>query len=164
MRWSEGRSGSTEIRNIVGQQNLNDLVDGPCELIASPITIAEYTSVLHDFVRTDKPWGAYFTEEAAEDCLRKFMGFLSDGSIAIKPLGRRAYEVGLAYVTYISRLGRRMRGWDAIHLYEACRWAREVDQQVSVATSDPDFRKVISVAPEFGRYVEPLDITQPLGT
>jgi hypothetical protein len=76
-----------------------------------------------------------------------------------RPLGRRTFEMGMAYVGMVSAHGRRMRGWDAIHLYEACRWAREAGEKVTLATSDKDFGKTIDLFPEFGNFVDILDTT-----
>ena len=67
--------------------------------------------------------------------------------------------MGMAYVTMVSGQGRRMRGWDAIHLDEAARWARDVGEKVTVATSDDDLEKAIGLFPEFGTYLAVLDVT-----
>ena len=89
---------------------------------------------------------------------QQFMKWLADECIRIRPLGRRAFEIGMAYVTSTCPDGAGMRGWDAIHLYEACRWAREA-REVTIATSDNDFAKAIKLFPEFGNYVDILDTT-----
>lgn len=157
MRWACATSGSSEPRDHRGQIALERLLTGPDELCGSPITVAEYTSVLYDHVRSQEAWAAYFEAEDAERCMNQFMGWLADGTVAIRSLGRRAFEMGMAYVGTVSAHGIRMRGWDAIHLYEACRWARESGTQVVLATSDSDFRKTIDLFPEFGRFVRVLD-------
>jgi hypothetical protein len=85
--------------------------------------------------------------------------WLADETVNIRPLGRRAFEMGMAYVGMVAAQGRRMRGSDAIHLYEACRWARECGAEIVLATSDRDFQKTITLFPEFGQLVRVLDTT-----
>ena len=159
MRWALATGGSPEDRDLRGCQALEELISGPQQLSGSPITIAEFTSVLHDAVRSEKPWASFFEASDADRCTEQFMKWLADECIRIRPLGRRAFEIGMAYVTSTSRMGRGIRGWDAIHLYEACRWAREAGEKVTIATSDDDFAKAIKLFPEFGNYVDILDTT-----
>lgn len=159
MRWACSTSGSPEARDHRGQASLEALIAGPGILCGSPITVAEYSSVLHDLARSHQAWAAYFEAEDADRSMKQFMQWLSDGTFAIRSLGRRAFEMGMAYVGTVSAQGRRMRGWDAIHLYEACRWARESGTQVVLATSDNDFEKTINLFPEFGQFVRILDTT-----
>jgi len=159
MRWACAASGSTDVRNQRGQDALDRLLAGPQEVCGSPITVAEYTSKIYDHVRTNEPWGAYFGSEDADRCVKQFMQWLSDETLTIRPLGRRAFEMGMAYVSAVAARGRRMRGWDAIHLYEACRWAREIGEQVVLATSDADFQKTVNLFPEFGAFVRICDTT-----
>lgn len=159
MRWSAAVSGSPFERDERGRVAFEALLDGDDFLGGSPITVAEYTSVLHDCVRSDEEWAAYFEAEHAEACMRQFMKWLADGDITIRPLGRTAFEMGMAYVAMVSAHGRKMRGWDAIHLYEACRWARDSQETVKIATSDSDFAKTIKLFPEFGDHVDVLDVT-----
>ena len=160
MRWACGASGSTVRRDLDACQHLEELLAGTGEVKGSPITIAEFTSVLYDHVRTNDEWGAFFGAEHADACMKQLMEWLSDGSIVISPLGRRAFEMGMAYVGSAAALGRRMRGWDAIHLYEACRWSREVGHIVNIATTDSDFEKTLSLFPEFGRFIQVINTTK----
>lgn len=159
MRWAAAVSGSPKDRDKRGQRKIESLIAGNDKLAGSPITVAEYTSVLYDFVRSQEEWASFFDASDADACTEQFMKWLADGSIAIRPLGRRAFEMGMAYVGMVAKQGRKMRGWDAIHLYEACRWAREVEQKVVLATSDKDFAKMIALFPEFGEYVDVVDVT-----
>jgi hypothetical protein len=160
MRWACATSGSIAERDQCGQGVLDALLNGSETLCGSPITVAEYTSVIYDHVRTNEPWGAYFESEDADRCMKQFMQWLADQTLTIRPLGRRAFEMGMAYVASVSARGRRMRGWDAIHLYEACRWSREAGEQVVLATSDRDFQKTVNLFPEFGAFVRILDTTE----
>jgi hypothetical protein len=163
MRWACATSGSPDPRDARGHATLDALIAGPGELCGSPITVAEYTSVLYDYVRTNAEWGAYFEAADADRCMKTFMEWLATDTLKIRPLGHRAFEMGMAYVGAVAAQGRRMRGWDAMHLYEACRWARETEAQVVLATSDSDFQKVIGIYPEFGRFVRVLDTTAEQG-
>jgi hypothetical protein len=115
--------------------------------------------VLYDHVRSDESWASYFEAIDADRCIKQFMEWLADDTITIRPLGRRAFEMGMAYAGAVAAQGRRMRGWDAIHLYEACRWARETGEQVVLATSDHDFQKAVNLFPEFGNFVRILNTT-----
>lgn len=115
--------------------------------------------MLYDYVRTDKDWGSYFGPEDADACTEQFMQWLADGTLTIRPLDRRAFEMGMAYVEMAATRNRRMRGWDAIHLYEAARWSRDAEQKVTIATSDGDFAKMIELFPEFGAHLDVLDVT-----
>jgi predicted nucleic acid-binding protein len=159
MRWACAAAGSPDVRDQSGKETLETLLHGPDRVCGSPITVAEFTSVLHDHVRTNEAWGAYFDAGDADQCMKQFMGWLANDTVAIRGLGRRAFEMGMAYVAMVARKGRRIRGWDAIHLYEACRWAREAGSQVVLATSDDDFQKTIELFPEFGRFVRVLNTT-----
>lgn len=159
MRWASAAAGSPAAREQRGRKALEALISGPAELCASPVTVAEYTSTLYDAVRAQEEWAAHFQAEDADRGMEQFMQWLADGAIHIRPLGTRAFEIGLAYVNDLSREGRRMRGWDAIHLYEACRWARELGVQVGLATSDSDFSKVLAQRPAFAAYIEVIDTT-----
>jgi hypothetical protein len=159
MRWACAASGSTDARDHRGKLVLDGLLAGSQEVCGSPITVAEYTSVIYDHVRTSEAWGEYFESEDADRCVKEFMRWLADERLTIRPLGRRAFEMGMAYVSSVAARGRRMRGWDAIHLYEACRWARETGEQVVIATSDSDFQKTVNLFPEFGTFVSILDTT-----
>jgi hypothetical protein len=159
MRWACASAGSGDARDQAGKATLEKLLRGPDRVCGSPITVAEFTSVLHDHVRTNEVWGDYFDADDADQCMKQFMGWLANDKVAIRELGRRAFEMGMAYVAMVAGQGRRMRGWDAIHLYEACRWAREAGEQVVLASSDGDFQKTIDLFPEFGRFVRVLDTT-----
>lgn len=159
MRWASAVAGSPDAREQRGRKAFEALIEGPAHLCASPITVAEYTSTLYDAVRSQEQWAVHFTAEDADRGMEQFMQWLADEQIRIRPLGTRAFEMGLAYVNDLSREGRRMRGWDAIHLYEACRWARELGLQVRLATSDSDFTKIIEHRSAFARYVEVIDTT-----
>lgn len=159
MRWATATAGSPEARDKRGRQTLEALISGTEQVGGSPITVAEFTSVLHDCVRCKESWASYFEATDADACMQQFMKWLADGGIAIRPLGRSAFEMGMAYVEMVSARGRKMQCWDAIHLYEACRWARDTCDMVTIATSDNDFAKTIKLFPEFGRCVDVLDVT-----
>lgn len=159
MRWAVALGGSPFDRDERGRQKVEALIAGQQELGASPITIAEFTSVLHDHVRTDEAWGSFFKASDADECTKRFMEWLATGSLRVRPLGRRAFEMGMAYVAMVAEHGRRMRGWDAIHLYEAARWARDAQSRVTIATCDDDFVKVIELFPEFREHLDVLDVT-----
>ena len=160
-RWACGTAGSPAARDQAGKANLEGLIAGDDYLVGSPITIAEFSSVLHTLVRENQDWGgADFDLEAADAVEAQLMQWLAGGEIKIRDLGPKAFEMGMVYVASANREhARKMRAWDAIHLYEACRWSRELDQQIAIATSDKDFAKFIELFSEFGKHVRVLDIT-----
>jgi hypothetical protein len=42
----------------------------------------------------------------------------------------------------------RLHGWDAIHMFQACRLARQLGRSVVIATADGDFDTLIEVFPD----------------
>lgn len=157
--WACGTSGSAEARDLTCTKNVAQLVRSDAILVASPVTLAEFSTVLHGLVRDGQGWRSSFDLGSADRVEEQLMRWLAQGDLKVRNLGPKAFEMGMVYVASASREhGRKMRAWDAIHLYEACRWSRELDQQVSLATGDDDFAKFIEIFPEFGKHVLILDV------
>ena len=157
--WACGTSGSPEVRDQACAWNIEQLVEGKSLLVASSITLAEFSTVLHVLVRDTEGWRGSFDLEAADKVEAQLMRWLAEGELKVRNLGPKAFEMGMAYVVGASReQGGKMRAWDAIHLYEACRLSRELDQQISLATGDEDFSEFIGIFPEFGKHVLVLDV------
>ena len=159
VHYALGINGSPEQGDQKGEQGLQALLDSDARLGASPVTVAEFSSVMYTKLRDGAGWLAGFDEAAVDRADAAFMRWIATGRVRIRPLGARAFEMGMAYVSSASRQQRKMKAWDAIHLYEACRWARELNEQVVLATADKDFTRFLEVFPEFGKQVRLLDTT-----
>lgn len=158
--WALGRAGSTKSEEQRCSTAFDALVDGPDSLAFSPLTLAEFTSVLWSLVRSGKPQLSYFDEAQAGIALEHLMRLIASSRIRVHNLHPRAFEVGMAVVGAGTREhGQAFRAWDAIHLFEACQWARTIDRSVVLATTDSDFRRIIATFSEFGRYVTLRDMT-----
>ncbi len=157
-----GRSGSPDARDQNGAQALKLLIEGDERVAASPITLAESSSVLYTHMRKTEAWFAGFNQPEVNAAETEIMGWIATGALRVRNLGPRAFEMAMSYVSAASREhGRKMKAWDAIHLYEACRWSRESEQQVVIATADSDFTGFLEVFPEFRKHVRLLDTTVP---
>lgn len=161
VRYSLAANGSPHARDQKGRQTLQRLIDSDDTLAASPITLAEFSSVLYTHLRDDQGWLKGFDEARVDAAERHVMEWIAVGRIRVRNLGPRAFVMGMAYVAAISREHKRnLRAWDAIHLYEACRWSRESnDQQVVLATADSDFKGFLEAFTEFNSYVRVLSTT-----
>jgi hypothetical protein len=138
------------------------LVDGEDDLYLSPLTLLELNSTLYKLVRRSKEPHAFFAVQDASDAERQIMTWIAADRIAVPQLGQRAFEVGMSYVAAATRQhGRRVHGWDAIHMFQACRLARQLGHSVVIATADGDFSTLVTAFPEFGRLVEIRDYAAP---
>jgi hypothetical protein len=159
--WALGKAGSPTMPEKVCAEAFDRLIAGRDSLACSPLTIAEATSTLWSIVRSGKKDLAYFTEDSANRAVDDLMALIGRGRIKVNNLKPRAFEVGIAIVTAGTREhGRAFKTWDAIHLYEACQWARTLGREVTIATSDSDFSNIIATFPEFARYASVLDLTK----
>lgn len=162
VRYALAINGSPHQRDQTGQQTLRDLLDSDATIVASPITLAEFSSVMYTHLRDTTDWLGAFDEEAVDRAEKELMTWISTGRVRVRNLGARAFEMGMSYVGAASREhARKMKAWDAIHLYEACRWSREIGEQVIIATADSDFQGFLDVFPEFCQHVRLLDTTNP---
>lgn len=152
-------AGSQNPVDIQGQKGLEALIESDAYLSTSPVGLAEYWSVLYTQYRDSAV--TWFDQSAVDAGEEKLMGWLASGRIRVRNLGPRAFEMGMAYVATASREHtKKMKAWDAIHLYEACNWSRENGgKQVTLATGDGDFAGFLKVFPEFERHVRILDTT-----
>lgn len=159
--WALGKAGSPKETEQTCAAAFDALVDGGDSLACSPLTLAEFTSTLWSVSRSSKQDVAYFDQAAAAAAVERLMTFIGSRRIRVNNLRPRAFEVGMAIVAAGSREKQKtFKAWDAIHLYEACQWARTMDRKVVIATSDSDFNNIIETFEEFGRYVIVRDLTQ----
>jgi hypothetical protein len=126
----------------------------------SPLTLAEFSNGLYKLVRRETGPQAFFDNTHAVSAEQVLMDQLASGRIKGRRLSERAYEVGMSWVATATRAhGRSVYSWDAIHMYEACRWARELKQTVVIATGDSDFQALCDIWPEFTRFVTLVDLS-----
>lgn len=158
--WAAGRVGSAEPRDEAGYRNLDALFSSKAPLAISPITLAEFSNGLYKLVRRETDVHAFFTNDHAVSAEQALMDLLASGRIKGRNLGVRAFEVGMSLVATATREhGRSVYTWDAIHMYEACRWARELDKPVAIATADSDFLAICEIWPAFTRFVVLQDLS-----
>lgn len=156
--WAAGRTGSTDSQDQTAYGNIELLVNGDSSLYLSPLTLVEFNSALYKLVRKTEGPHATFCIGDATDAEQQLMKWIADGRIEVPQLGQRAFEVGMSYVAAATRQhGRRVHVWDAIHLFQACRLARELRQTVIIATTDSDFATLVDIFPEFAALVEIRD-------
>jgi predicted nucleic acid-binding protein len=162
VRWACGIAGSPETRDQRGKQRLEILIPGGNHVATCPVTLAEYTDVVNTLLRDQEGWKTAVDETAVDKAEAQLMAWLASDQLRIRPLGPRAFEMGMSYVAAASRdHGRKLKAWDAIHLAEAVRWARESANEVIIVTTDGDFAGFLDVFPEFKDYVRLVDPTTP---
>lgn len=153
--WAAGRAGSADPQDQAAHRNVETLVKGDDALYLSPLTLLELNSTLYKLVRRAEEPHASFSMDDASDAEQQLMSWIAGGRFDVRPLAPRAFEVGMSYVAAATRkAGRRVHGWDAIHMFQACRLARELGHTVVIATADGDFSTLVDVFPEFGDLVE----------
>ncbi len=158
--WALGRAGSAKDREKNCAAAFDALVAGSDSLACSPVTLAEFTSTLWSIVRSGASDIAYFNETAASTAVERLMTLIGSGRIKVYNLRSHAFVVGMSIVAAGTlEKQKTFNAWDAIHLYEACQWARTLGRKVTIATSDSDFSNIIATFPEFSRYVEVRDLT-----
>ncbi len=160
VNWAAGRAGCPDLRDQVAYRNIETLVGGDSSLYLSPLTLVEVNSTLYKLVRRNEGVHSDFSVADAADAEQQLMHWIADKRIEVPQLGQRAFEVGMSYVAAATRQhGRRVYAWDAIHLFQACRLARELQQTVVIATADSDFTTLVEVFPEFATLIEIRDYT-----
>jgi len=152
-------AGSPEERDAAGKKTVEKILGSDAKVAASPVTLSEYCSVMHTCLRKTEGWFQNFGEDEVNRAEGELMGLISKNRLRIRQIGPRAFEMGMSYVSAASRdHGRAFKAWDAMHLYEASRWARELGSQVVLATADADFGKFIELFPEFSAHIRVLDV------
>lgn len=160
--WAAGRANSGDPQDQAAHGNVELLVESENDLYLSPLTLLELNSTLYKLVRRNEGPHAAFGVQDASDAERQIMTWIAAGRISVPQLGQRAFEVGMSYVAAATRqYGRRLHGWDAIHMFQACRLARQLGHSVVIATADGDFATLIEVFPEFSGLVEIRDYAAP---
>lgn len=156
--WAAGRAGSVDPQDKAAYSNVEMLVQSDNDLYLSPLTLLEFNSTLYKLVRRGETPHAFFGAQHASDAEAQLMTWVSTRRIEVPQLGERAFEVGMSYVAAATRqYGRRVHGWDAIHMFQACRLARQLGHSVVIATADGDFTTLMEAFPEFARLVEIRD-------
>src|SRR5829696_8008543 len=128
LRWALRLAGSPDPRDIAGHACFERLLASPAELRLSPVTIIEVVTNLNRKVRATNDWYASFGAQQAEETVAALLEHLrSGGRIVARELGPRAFETAMMWVAEAVRIGgAKLLAWDAVHLYEAVRWSREL--------------------------------------
>lgn len=165
LRWAFCVGGSPLPRDKAGHDTMERLLAGDHVLVVSPITLIEVTTNLVDKVRDLNGWYAGYDAPQAEATIAALMRHLgSGGRIRARSLSPRAFEMAMMWVAEAVRIrGSRLKAWDALHLSEAVRWARELGegQVVKLATSNSDFEDFLRVLPELRAHVVVLNVCAP---
>lgn len=165
LRWALHNGGSPSPRDAAGHTMLERLLASDAPVVLSPVTIIEVTTNLNRKVRATNDWFATFDAATAERTIAELMNLLRPGGrIVPRNLGPRAFETAMMWVAEAVRIGgARLLAWDAVHLYEAVRWSRELGagRIVQVATSDSDFDDFIGIMPELAQHVAIFDVCAP---
>ena len=158
--WAAGLAGSAEPRDRAGHDGLEATFASKDPLALSPITLGEFSSGLYKLVRREGEPHGFFTNDHAIAAEQRVMDLLASGRLKGRTLGARAFEVGMSLVATATREhGRNVHVWDAIHMYEACRWSRELSRMVTIATADSDFAAIGDIWPEFTRFAQLKDLS-----
>jgi hypothetical protein len=158
--WAAGFAGSSEPRDRAGYEGLETTFASKDPLALSPITLGEFSSGLYKLVRRKDEPHEFFTNDHAIAAEQRVMDLLASGRVKGRTLGARAFEVGMSLVATATREhGRNVHVWDAIHIYEACRWSRELSRVVTIATADSDFAALSDIWPEFTRFTQLKDLS-----
>lgn len=128
------------------------IMKNDCINAISEITISEYQSNLFDWVRDDsKP---DFDLGKADDCSNQLMRWIDEGRIEVLGQPPKLIEKALAYVrTAAAEKACSFRAWDAVHLFQACDWAKTIGAVVNIITNDRAFYRYINAFPEFSAHV-----------
>ena len=159
MRWVESltATATSGVRHIGAV--VDELIRQDGGLFAtSEVGIVEFhTNICINFRRTEPNMRAY-DGAWLEAAIALFMQTVAAGELLIIPAPPRLVEHAMRHVLVANRdYGRNWRGWDALHLVQATQWARDLDAQVRLLTTDPDLFDAVATFSEFGRWVDVVD-------
>lgn len=138
------------------------LVHGGDVTAISEITLLEVHSTIHKHAldsrlpQHDLPW--------ADAAITDLMEWLATGDLQVLAVPPKVAEMAMVNIEQVSKLRQKLgtslkiRAWDAAHIYQAARWAREIGERVTIVTADADVILVVTSEPAFSRY---LDILNP---
>ncbi len=153
LRWAEAQASDADARckRIAGE--VNRLITHADNINAiSEITIVEYQSNLFNWNRDSKK--TQFDLEKVEHCFNQLMLWIDQGKIEVLKQPAKLIEKSIAYIrTAAIEKACSLRSWDALHLCQACDWAKKTRAIVNIVTNDPAFYKFIEVFPGFTAHV-----------
>ena len=121
----------------------------------SEVTLIEYHSNVSSILRDSSPHRAAYDEAWAREAQALVLERVRDGRLQMLPLSPKAFEVAMRFITRATREhSRYLDSWDAVHVHQAERWARDTGDRVKIVTNDKDFRRLFEVFPEFSRTLE----------
>jgi len=155
--WAESKAPSPDPRSSKIGRCVEQLVNDPASITAvSEITLVEFHNKLCDHWRASET--PQYDSAWADSVQAELMRWIADGQLVVLNQPPKLIEKAIAYVTFATREhGRRLKAWDAVHLFHASDWARDQGQKVNLVTSDADFPSILDVYPEFKEFVNILD-------
>jgi len=86
------------------------------------------------------------------------MEWIENDKIIVLNQPPKLIENALTYVKFATREKRRgLKAWDSAHLYHAYYWARSLDSQVFLVTTDDIILRMLVDYREYSKYVLGLD-------
>lgn len=121
----------------------------------SEVTLIEFHSNVARILRDTHPARAAYDEAWAQEAQALVLERVRDARIEMLPLSPKAFEVAMRFITRATvEHSRYLDSWDAVHVHQAERWARDTGDKVNIVTGDRHFRNLFEVFPEFGRSLE----------
>lgn len=129
----------------------------------SEVTLIEYHSNISGILRDSNAQRAAFDEAWAREAQALLMERIRDRRIQMLDLSPKAFEAAMRLISRATaEHSRFLDSWDAVHLHQAGRWARERGERVLIVTNDRHFRNFFEVFPEFSQTLEPISFESEL--
>lgn len=154
VRHAEGAAAQVIDRAAQIRPHLTKMLNDSDAVVAcSEITLVEFHDVLTTYLRA----GGVYDGNWWEECRRDLWERVDSGSILVLPTPPRVFDQVMALITLATKEhGRKLKAWDAMHLFIAARWAFELGAKVKLVTSDGDL-DVASIL-GFEAYVDVVNL------
>ena len=161
LRWAGAMVATPTARDSRIGGVVGALIDGLEITAMSETTMLEvHSNILKDCRDNSLP---AHDQAWADRAVREIMVRLEDGRLTMLPVPPKLAEMAMANIELTSRLqtpagvSLKIRAWDAAHLYQAVRWARQINGVVTLVTSDADLLRAATIEPAFNRHLAVLD-------
>jgi hypothetical protein len=161
LRWAEAkRPAVAEARCLRVEAVLNSWFESQSDTVAaSEVTLIEVHSNLYSIWRDTKEARSAFDDGWLNDVQTALMGLIESGDLVLLALSPKAFELAMRYIGIAADEHRRyLDSWDAVHLHQAERWARDAESVVQFVSSDGGLANFFDLFPELGQCVELHDI------
>lgn len=150
MRRAESGAVDSTPRNRLIAPVVNRILADPSNRVAcSETTLLEFHNNITLNTRklqTNSTWTTTWWEQSRLEVYRD----IAEGRLMVIPPPKKSAEHVMSLVTIATqRFQRGLRAWDALHVVTAASWAYDLDERVSIVTSDDDF-DVSAVFDDFG--------------